>query len=400
MSRLDELINELCPDGVEFVPISDICIKITSGGTPKSKNSSYYGGCIPWLRTQEVDWCDIYDTSVKITEDGLSNSSAKWIPENCVIVAMYGATAAKVAINKIPLTTNQACCNLEIDKSKALYRYVFHWLNKEYKSLKAMGQGSQSNINAQIIKKYEIPLPPLPVQSEIVRILDKFTEAKTELTSLLSAELTARRKQYEYYRDKLLTFGDGVEYRKLGEIADYSRARIDASKVNAETYVGVDNLLPNGRGKVSSSYVPEKGNLTHYRKGDILIGNIRPYLKKIWLADNDGGTNGDVLDIRISDIQNTIPRFLFHVLGSDSFFAYDMQHSKGAKMPRGDKKAVMQYEIPLPPLPVQARIVSILDRFDSLCNDITAGLPAEIASREKQYSFYRDRLLSFKRRAK
>ena len=132
MSKIDALIQELCPNGVELTRLGNICKRVVSGGTPKAGIVEYYGGNIPWLRTQEVDWNDIYDVSIKITEEGLKNSSAKWIPKNCVIVAMYGATAGKVAINKIELTTNQACCNLEINPSKALYRYVYHWLCKSY----------------------------------------------------------------------------------------------------------------------------------------------------------------------------------------------------------------------------------------------------------------------------
>ena len=135
MNKIQQLIQQYCPKGVEFKKIQDICKKITSGGTPLTSRSEYYNGNIPWLRTQEVDWIEITDTSIKITEEGLKNSSANWIPENCVIVAMYGATAAKVAINKIPLTTNQACCNLEIDEGQANYRYVFYWLCNEYQNL-------------------------------------------------------------------------------------------------------------------------------------------------------------------------------------------------------------------------------------------------------------------------
>ena len=202
MSRLEELIQELCPNGVEYRTIKDICKKICSGGTPKSSIKDYYGGDIPWLRTQEVDFCDIYDTDIKISEEGYNNSSAKLIPANCVIVAMYGATAGKVAINKIELSTNQACCNLEIDDAKALYRYVYHYLCSRYEYIKSLGQGSQNNINANIVKELQIPVPPLEVQREIVRILDSFTSLTAELT----AELTARKKQYEYYRDKLLSF--------------------------------------------------------------------------------------------------------------------------------------------------------------------------------------------------
>ncbi len=186
--------------------MGEVCKKVVSGGTPQAGNSEYYGGTIPWLRTQEVDWKDITDTAVKITEAGLNASSAKWIPENCVIVAMYGATAAKVAINKIPLTTNQACCNLEIDENQALYRYVFHWLCKEYVSLKALGQGSQSNINAQTVKQYKIPIPSLEIQAKLVNVLDNFDAICSDLKIGLPAEIEARQKQYEYYRDKLLDF--------------------------------------------------------------------------------------------------------------------------------------------------------------------------------------------------
>jgi type I restriction enzyme S subunit len=158
------------------------------------------------LRTQEVRFLDIYDTEVKITSEGLSNSLAKWIPKNCVIIAISGATAARSGINKIPLTTNQHCCNLEIDEKQASYRYVFHWVSREYERMKALGQGARADLNASIIKSYHIPLPPLAEQERIVAILDRFDALTNDLTSGLPAEIEARRKQYEYYRDKLLNF--------------------------------------------------------------------------------------------------------------------------------------------------------------------------------------------------
>ena len=141
-----------------------------------------------------------------ITEEGLKNSSAKLIPENCVIVAMYGATAAKVAINKIPLTTNQACCNLLIDERKCINRYVYQWLCKNYEVLKAMGEGSQHNLNAKKIKDFPIPVPPIEEQHRIVSILDRFESLVNDISSGLPAEIAARHQQYEYYRDQLLTF--------------------------------------------------------------------------------------------------------------------------------------------------------------------------------------------------
>lgn len=201
--------NELLTfERVVTVCIQDICIRICSGGTPSSKRHDYYDGNVPWLRTQDIDFNVINQTSATISDEGLRNSAAQWIPANCVIVAMYGATAAKVAVNSIPLTTNQACCNLQIDETKADVRYVFHWLSNEYEHLKALGEGSQSNINAKKVKSYPISLPPLEEQRRIVSILDRFDKLTNDLSSGLPAEIEARRKQYEYYRDRLLSFDE------------------------------------------------------------------------------------------------------------------------------------------------------------------------------------------------
>lgn len=158
--------------------------------------------------------------------------------------------------------------------------------------------------------------------------------------------------------------------------------------------------MKNKLGKVDSSYVPNTGNLIAFKKGDILIGNIRQYLRKIWIANVDGGTNGDVLTFCLKDDfkNKIIPRFLYQILSSESFFEYDIKFSKGAKMPRGDKNKIMEYEVPLPSLPVQEYIVSILDKFDALINDISQGLPKEIELRQKQYEYYRERLLNFPRK--
>jgi type I restriction enzyme, S subunit len=147
---------------------------------------------------------------VKITDRGLEASSAKWIPANCVIVAISGATAGRSAINKIPLTTNQHCCNLAIDPKKANYRYVFHWVSREYERLRAMGRGARADLNGNIIKKYPILIPSLEEQARIVAILDNFDALLNDLSIGLPAELRARRQQYEYYRDRLLTFREAA----------------------------------------------------------------------------------------------------------------------------------------------------------------------------------------------
>lgn len=383
---------------VEWQPLEDISVKISSGGTPKTSVAEFYNGDIPWLRTQEVDFGEIWDTEIKITEAGLKNSSAKWIPENCVIVAMYGATVGKIGVNKIPMTTNQACANIELDTERVNYRYVFHFLLSQYEYIKSLGAGSQTNINAGIVKKISIPIPcpnnpkkSLAIQAEIVRILDAFTAMITELTT----ELNLRQQQYNYYRDQLLSFDeDEVEWKTLGEIAEYSKKRVSSEVLDESNYVGVNNLLQNRAGKTESDHVPTEGNSTGYSYNDILIGNIRPYLKKIWHADRDGGTNGDVLVVHLTD-SAVIPRYLYQVLADDKFFEYNMQHAKGAKMPRGSKAKILEYLVPIPSKKEQARIVAILDKFDTLTTSITEGLPREIELRQQQYEYYRDLLLSF-----
>lgn len=198
---------------------------------------------------------------------------------------------------------------------------------------------------------------------------------------------------------KLLQYVFGYAVVRLGDVAKYADTRIKNSEIQPLTYVSVENLLQQKRGVEFSDKIPDGNNSIEYKKGDILIGNIRPYLKKIWKADRNGGTNGDVLTIRITDDgKNSIcADYLYHVLASDDFFNYDMQFAKGAKMPRGSKEDVMKFEFSLPPLAEQKRIVKILDRFDSLCNDIASGLPAEIELRKKQYEYYRDKLLEFKK---
>jgi type I restriction enzyme S subunit len=181
---------------------------VSSGGTPLSTRTSYYGGDIPWLRTQEVQFTDIHDTAVKITSDGVDNSSARWVRADSVIVAISGAgvTRGRAAVNKIPLTTNQHCCNLEIDESRANHRFVFYWLVHSYEDLRSRRQGNRSDLNVGIVKGYPIPVPPLDEQDRIVAILDHFDALVNDLSIGLPAELAARRTQYEHYRDRLLTF--------------------------------------------------------------------------------------------------------------------------------------------------------------------------------------------------
>lgn len=188
---------------------------------------------------------------------------------------------------------------------------------------------------------------------------------------------------------------NGVEYKELGEIAHYAKKRIDAAEVSNNTYVGVENLLQNKQGKTVANSVPTSGKVIQFGIGDILIGNIRPYLKKIWLSDCAGGTNGDVLAIQIDNRTEIIPKFLYYVLSSEQFFLYDVKNSKGTKMPRGSKEAVLKYKLPVPPLEIQREIVCVLDSFTQLIDELKIKLTNELTARKKQYDFYRDKLLTY-----
>lgn len=171
--------------------LRDITSKITSGGTPKSSEANYYDGNIPWLNTKEVNFNRIARTEKCITEEGLNNSSAKWIPKGSVIIAMYGATAAKVAYSLIDLTTNQACCNLIIDIDIADSQFVYYYIQSSYEELLNLACGAaQQNLSVGVIADFPILLPPLAEQKHIASILTSLDD-KIDLLHSENATLEA-----------------------------------------------------------------------------------------------------------------------------------------------------------------------------------------------------------------
>lgn len=373
MNQLYELVRKLSPTGVHFCSLDDVCRIET--GKQINKGNLLSEGNYPVLNggiSPSGYWHD-YNTDA-----------------NTIAISQGGASAGYVNYITTPFWAGAHCYVVFLKTEKVLYKFLYYFIKNNQEKLMNSKQGAGiPGLNRKAIYSLNIPLPPLPIQQEIVRILDTFTNLTAELT----AELTARRKQYEYYRDELLKTGEQVS---LYEVAQYSKDRILASELTDENYVGVDNLLPNKQGKIKSEHTPIEGKFVRFVKEDILIGNIRPYLKKIWFSDCVGGTNGDVLTIRVIDKERVLPRFLYFVLSTESFFNYDMNNAKGAKMPRGDKKAVMNYQFYLPSLEIQEKVVSILETFDNLCNGFEYGLPAEIYARQQQYEYYRDKLLNFK----
>ena len=240
--------------------LEDLCKRVCSGGTPKSTCEEFYGGTIPWLNTKEVNFNRIYETESAITQTGYDNSSAKWVDANSIIVAMYGNTAGKVALAKIPLTTNQACCNLTIDESKADYRYLFYYLLSQYDIIKSKANGAaQQNLNAQQIKDLLIPLPSLETQriiSDILSALDDKIELNNRINHNLEEQAQALYKSwfvdFEPFKDgkfvesELGMIPEGWRVVTMGEVTTEIR-----TKVGNRT--GIKVLSPINTGKLALS---------------------------------------------------------------------------------------------------------------------------------------------------
>lgn len=271
------------------ITIGEICKYTTSGGTPKSNVQNYYNPpSIPWLKTKEVNYSRIYATESYISEDGLKNSSAKLIPENSVIVAMYGQgdTAGRVAINKIPVTTNQACCNLIIDDKKADYEYVYYALTSMYDKLVSLKNGgAQPNLNAALIRGVEIPYPEIKQQKKIADILsayDNLIENNQKQIKLL--EEAAQRLYKEWFID--LRFPghettkikngvpEGWKKEKLIDLADVQYGfAFDGSKFNDKGLGTPIIRIRNIPDANTSDYTTENAEEQYFvQNGDIVVG--------------------------------------------------------------------------------------------------------------------------------
>jgi len=273
------------PEGWEVRRLRDIAKRLTSGGTPSTKNPKYYGGNIPWLNTKEVKNCRIYKTEKYITEEGLKNSSAKWIEKNSVIVAMYGATAGKVAINKIPLTTNQACCCITLDERKANYNFVYYYLMNSFKSLVSLSSGAaQQNLNVRTIANFRIALPPLPEQQKIAEILGSIDDQienlmeqnKTleEMAETLFKEWIIKMDNENWDKrplDKIAIFLNGLPCQKYPPKND--KDKLPVLKIK-ELQNGVNKNSDWASSKIPSEYIVQNGDVVFSWSGTLMV--------KIW----------------------------------------------------------------------------------------------------------------------
>lgn len=270
------------------IKIQHICSNICSGGTPKSTVTEYYGGNIPWLNTKEINFNQIYRTEKTITNEGLNNSSAKWIPAKSVIVAMYGATAGKAAINRIPLTTNQACCNLMINPTKADYRFVYYALCNDYTYLASLANGgAQQNLNAQQIKDFAIPLPSLEGQKRIANILSSLDD-KIELNRRINENLEQQAQAlFNYYFIEHSEILGDYEKGNLTEIATYTNG-LPMQKFrpqDEEKGMPVLKIKELGQGQTDNSSDICSENIANEYKvtnGDVIFSWSGTLMVKVW----------------------------------------------------------------------------------------------------------------------
>ena len=406
MSKLDELIRKLCPNGVEHKRIGDFAMCFP-GATPKTTHPEYWeNGTIPWMSSGEVNQEEVTFTEKKITQKGYDATSTKMVPANTVVIALagQGKTRGSVAITRISLCTNQSLCAIVTDET-VLSEFLFHYMRSQYLKLRDLsaGNGTRGGLNMKMIESYLVPVPPVEIQSEIVGILNGFTNLLMELT----AELTARKMQYSYYRDNLLSFNMPASKKKIGEITRvFSAARVHKNEWTQEgvpfyrssDVISKFNGVENSRGKAYISFDLYKrlsAKSGKIMKDDILItggGTIGiPYVvpsdEPIYVKD------ADLLCIQKSKEFNS--RFLYHYFLSTEFRKYLENITHNATIAHYTISQIENTPVPLPPLDVQNRIVNVLDNFEKICSDLNIGLPAEIEARQKQYEYYRDKLLTF-----
>ena len=387
MSRLDELIKELCPNGVEYKSIKDTVSVNRGKRLTKSQLSDEYE-------------YEVYHGS----KDSILGKYNKYnAPANTTIVVNTGGIGGVKFLDK-PFWCSDGSFWLG-QSSRVNDKYIYYCLSgyEEYfASQKRIG--GVPTIDRSVIESFIIPVPPLEVQREIVHILDSFTLLTAELTSKLTAELTARKKQYEYYRDELLKPQEKIPMVTLKEIATsiYRGNGIKRDQVTedgvpcvryGEIYTTYNTWFDECVSYTKKEYVSSPKYFEH---GDILFAitgeSVEDIAKSIAYMGYDKCLAGG--DIVVMKHQQN-PRYLAHVLNTSMAREQKSKGKVKSKVVHSNIPSIEQIRIPLPSLEVQKRYADVLDNFEQICNDLNIGLPAEIEARQKQYEFYRDLLLTF-----
>lgn len=384
MNKIDSLIAQYCPDGVEYRELGELL--------------NYE------QPTKYIVQSTIYDNAFLIPV--LTAGQSFILGYTNEIKGRYSATKKEPVIIFDDFTTSFHWVDFEFKvKSSAMkiltakknmeidFRFVFF-------AMRCINYEPQDHARQwiSIYSKFKIPIPPLPIQHEIVNILDKFTQLEAQL----EAELEARKVQYEYYRNELLNYQEKeVNWITLLEViekiknvkwseTDKSYKYIDLSSVSRDTYQIIGHTI------INKKDAPSRAQQI-INSGDILFGTTRPTLKRICIVDEEYDSqicSSGFCVIRPKK-EKVLSKWIYYQLSLPKFYEYIERNQQGASYPSISDICVKEYRIPLPDVEEQYRIVQSLDKFDSLVNDLSIGLPAEIAARKKQYEYYRNKLMTF-----
>lgn len=409
MSRIQELIKEKCPNGVEYRKIDDCCF-FQNGYAFKSNLFKSMGDILLRITNINGKTIDLDDVKYIDVNDYNTNLEPFKVNYEDIVIAMSGATTGKVGINKTNhiLYLNQRIGKITPKNTKILNNhFLYHiLLTKVNYFYNLAGGGAQPNLSSEAIKNTIIPVPPLEVQEEIVRILDKFGE----LEAKLEAELEARQSQYKFWSGKIFESHMNGKIKHITDIA-VIKARVGWQRLTTAEYLSAgDYYLITGTdfkndGKIDFNkcvfvtkerYEMDENIQVH--KNDILITKDGTLGKVAYLNDEPDKLttlNSGVFRIKVTD-KNVLPRYIYHYFNSKAFRDFVESVKTGSTIPHLTQEKLVSLNIPIPNIKEQEKIINILDKFEDLTRSLSVGLPAEIELRRKQYEYYRNQLLSFK----
>ena len=406
MSKLEELIKEFCPNGVEYKPLWSLTAwdKRFNGidRSMQKKVVSY-----KYYLSSEFNEVERKDGDILYIPTGITNEkrytteelAGEYLAEGEIVCIPWGGTP-NVKYHKGKFVTGDNRIATSLDTNILDNKYLYYWMQSKIDLIASFYRGAGiQHPSMKSVLELQIPLPALPVQREIVHILDSFTLYSAELT----AELTARRKQYEFYRDKLLNFNSTkIEWKTLKETCDIVDYRGKTpQKVDKGIFLVTAKNIKKGYidYETSKEYVAKEDYVEVMRRGIPEIGDV------IFTTEAPCGNVAQIDNRNVALAQRVIkyrPKnnklnstFLKYYLLSKNFQSVLHTKTTGGTV-EGIKGSVLhQLLIPVPPIDVQERIVKVLDNFDAICSDLGIGLPAEIEKRQKQYEYYREKLLTF-----